>query len=104
MERRNMTTPTNPEPKPKTFRVPWGFVARHERQCLRNHDQGASRLAERGGLGVREMISVVTDQCYRECGARFPDELSAVGKLKELVAEYDAANQPERAACSGGGR
>lgn len=40
--------------------VPWDFVEPHEEQALRNHDQTVQRLAERGGLGVAEMVGVVT--------------------------------------------
>jgi hypothetical protein len=39
--------------------VPWAFVAPHEEQALRNHDQTLRRLAERGGLGPAEMLLVL---------------------------------------------
>ena len=40
--------------------VPWEFVAPHEAQARRNHDQTLRRLAERGGLSAKEMLAVVT--------------------------------------------
>jgi hypothetical protein len=45
--------------------VDWGIVARHEAQCLRNHDQGVKRLAERGGLHPTEMCAVLEDRRWR---------------------------------------
>ena len=40
--------------------VPWEFVAPHEAQARRNHDQTLQRLADRGGLSAKEMLAVVT--------------------------------------------
>lgn len=39
--------------------VPWAFLAPHEHQAQRNHGQSLKRLAERGGLGVSEAISII---------------------------------------------
>ena len=43
-------------------RVPWDFVAAHERQAQRNHYQTLKRLAERGGLSWCELLAVVEDR------------------------------------------
>lgn len=42
--------------------VPWELVAPHEAQAQRNHSQTLERLAQRGGLSVREMWSVCHDR------------------------------------------
>ncbi len=39
--------------------VPWDFLAPHEAQARRNHDQSLIRLAERGGLDPVEMYWIV---------------------------------------------
>lgn len=45
--------------------VPWGLVAAHEAQALRNHGgQTLRRLAERGGLGPWELLAVLLDCVY----------------------------------------
>jgi hypothetical protein len=46
--------------------VPWDFIAEHEQQCQHNHSQTATRLAERGGLGLLEIVAVVSGKAYRE--------------------------------------
>jgi hypothetical protein len=42
--------------------VPWDFIAPHEKQAMRNHDQTLERLAERGGLSPAEMLAAVSGQ------------------------------------------
>lgn len=39
--------------------VPWDFIAPHEAQAQRNHDQSLERLAQRGGLSPYEMVMCV---------------------------------------------
>lgn len=39
--------------------VPWEWVAPHEAQARRNHDQTLKRLAERGGLSPAELLCIV---------------------------------------------
>lgn len=46
--------------------VPWDFVAPHEQQAKDNHSQTLQRLAERGGLGLDEMLAVVTGRRWRD--------------------------------------
>lgn len=47
--------------------VPWSLLAPHEAQAMENHgDQTLERLAQRGGLSVREIWAVVH-------GRRWPD-------------------------------
>lgn len=70
--------------------VPWDFVARHDQQCRRNHDQTAERLAERGGLGVLEMCAVVLGKRYREVKELLLTELGALPMLQKLLEEYAA--------------
>lgn len=46
--------------------VPWSFIAPHEKQAIRNHDQTLKLLAERGGLSPLEMLAIVRGQSWRE--------------------------------------
>lgn len=46
--------------------VPWEFIAPHEAQAQRNHDQTLQRLAERGGLSAKEMLAVVTGRHWMQ--------------------------------------
>ena len=48
--------------------VPWEFIAPHEAQARRNHDQTLQRLAERGGLSVKEMLAVLIGQHWIAVG------------------------------------
>lgn len=49
--------------------VPWEFIAPHEAQARRNHDQTLRRLAERGGLSAKEMLAVVTGRNWLQMHA-----------------------------------
>lgn len=42
--------------------VPLELVAPHEEQACRNHGQSLKRLAERGGLGPKELLAVLHDR------------------------------------------
>jgi hypothetical protein len=44
--------------------IPWSVISPFEDQAQRNHDQSLQRLAERGGLGPEEAISVLTNTRY----------------------------------------
>jgi len=48
----------------KEGEVPWDFVAPHEAQAKRNHDQSLERLAERGGLSWLELYAVLTGRRF----------------------------------------
>lgn len=63
--------------------IPWEIVAPHEAQAKRNHDQTLERLAERGGLGVAELLAVLTGQRYRDIKAT---DLEAAPELVALLA------------------
>lgn len=39
--------------------VPWAFIVPHRAQVWINHEQHLERLAQRGGLGVGEMLDVI---------------------------------------------
>jgi hypothetical protein len=45
--------------------VSWSLLAPHEPQAIKNHDQTLERLAQRGGLGVTEMIAVIEGLPWR---------------------------------------
>lgn len=69
-------------------RVPWGFVAPHERQAKYNHDQTLTRLAERGGLSPAKLLCVVTGKHWSEMPEQRPDE-KAVPELLRLLTSAD---------------
>ncbi len=46
--------------------VPWGLIANHRDQCIRNHGQTPERLAERGGLSPSEMVAIIEDRPWRD--------------------------------------
>lgn len=60
--------------------VPWAFIEPHEKQALLNHDQTLERLAQRGGLSIREALAVVQDRKWRD--TLHLAEESAHGMLK----------------------
>ena len=64
--------------------VPWTLLAPHEEWAWRNHDQSLERLAERGGLGVCEMLSVIEHRRWHAM-----DFADAVAQLKALVAAHE---------------
>lgn len=68
-------------------RVPWSFVAPHEGQALRNHDQTLERLAQRGGLGAEELVAVVRGERWRE--RTFKTEEDAAVELARMLSPLD---------------
>ncbi|MCV0395417.1 MAG: hypothetical protein K5872_21975 [Rhizobiaceae bacterium] len=46
--------------------VPWGLLAPHERQAVRNHGQSLVTLAGRGGLSACEALAVLEDREWRQ--------------------------------------
>jgi hypothetical protein len=46
--------------------IPWGIVAPHEKQAIRNHDQTLEVLNERGGLDPRELYAIVHSMSWRD--------------------------------------
>lgn len=67
--------------------VPWAFIAPHEDQALRNHDQTLARLAERGGLSPREMLCVLERKPWRE--GRALTEAQALDRIEVLLEEWE---------------
>lgn len=73
--------------------VPWGMLAPHEDRAKGNHcGQSLDRLAERGGLGVDEMLWILDDLPLK--GMRYETETAAVEELKRRVAIYKAIHTP----------
>jgi hypothetical protein len=64
--------------------VPWDMLAHHAAQAWANHHQTLERLAERGGLGLGEMVAVLEDRPWRPMHQR-----AAAERLRELVAAYE---------------
>jgi len=77
--------------------VPWAFVAPHERQALRNHDQTLERLAEGGGLGWSEVECVVLDKPWvilpRDKDRYVEFEAAAKARVEKLLAEWENAHK-----------
>jgi hypothetical protein len=44
--------------------VPWSVIEPHRAQALANHYQSLERLADRGGLSLREMWAVLNDRAW----------------------------------------
>lgn len=65
--------------------VPWDVIEPHEAQALKNHDQTLQRLNERGGLSVREALSILSDRPWRFYEAM--DERDCRRRLRELIDE-----------------
>jgi hypothetical protein len=59
--------------------VPWALLAPHEKQAHTNHGQTLERLAERGGLGIHEMVAIIEGLRYRAV-----DHLSNAEALERL--------------------
>jgi hypothetical protein len=64
--------------------IPWDMIAPHEKWAMYNHDQTLERLAERGGLGPREILAVLDHRplTFRD---RKRDDREAVDLLKARV-------------------
>lgn len=60
--------------------VPWSLLAPHEAQARRNHSQSLTRLAERGGLSLCEIIAVLEDRDWHSM-----DEAAAFARLRERL-------------------
>ncbi len=75
--------------KPQEY-IPWGVLAPHEKQVLRNHGQTLELLAKRGGLDWLEVVSILEDKTWRETPKMPPDE------AKKIVLEHVAAWEAEQ--------
>lgn len=71
--------------------VPWSFVAPHEAQAVRNHDQSLVRLASRGGLSPAEMLCVVKDQEWQWWAKPIP-HAEVEAELARLLAAHESGN------------
>ena len=65
----------------------------HEPQALRNHDQTLQRLAERGGMGVREILFVLTDRRWKWEDIGKGDDAADVAALIAALKEYESTTQ-----------
>jgi len=72
--------------------VPWAFLAPHEAQAIKNHDQDLATLARRGGLGVKEMLAVVEDMSYLRMAVT--EDVVAAALLKNHLTEWQAQQAP----------
>lgn len=45
--------------------IPWGLIAPHENQALKNHGQTLERLAQRHGLSFCEALAIIEDRPWR---------------------------------------
>lgn len=81
--------------------VPWEFVAPHEQQALRNHDQTLERLAERGGLSWSEVEHVVLNKPWdgtmfmlpREKDRYLANEAAAKARVERLLDEWRSSQK-----------
>lgn len=69
--------------------IPWAMIAPHEARAQSNHSQTLERLAQRGGLSVKEALCVLKDYSFRHDDPIW--KMSAVAaeiELTRLVAVY----------------
>ncbi len=67
--------------------VPWGLMAAHEDQAMRNHGrQSLKVLNQRGGVSPKEMAAILQDNTYRE--TREMTEAQAVEIINEAVTRF----------------
>ncbi|BDI33413.1 hypothetical protein CCAX7_54640 [Capsulimonas corticalis] len=69
---------------------PYKLAEPHQRQAMVNHGQTLRRLAERGGLGHRELYHILRDERFRHTGhpGAVSDEVAAL-YLQELIEGYE---------------
>lgn len=68
-----------------TWYVPWGLLAPHEQQALKNHGQTLERLAERGGLGPIEALAIIQGRRWRNM-----DAAEARAQLRTLANDMES--------------
>lgn len=68
--------------------IPWDFLAPHEQQALKNHDQSLEKLASRGGLSGQEAVAIVRGQHWRE-GLKL-SETEAACILIQMIDEWES--------------
>ncbi len=81
--------PIHPCDRKKIASVPWSFVADHEAQAQHNHSQSLTRLAERGGLSLCELLAVRTDRDYYAVPAY--DREHAEEIIRTMLADHEEA-------------
>lgn len=47
------------------YTIPWGLLAPHEAQALKNHGQTLERLAQRHGLSFCEALAIIEDRPWK---------------------------------------
>lgn len=72
--------------------IPWAIIAPWESQAQRNHGQSLQQLADRGGLGVLEVIDVLTGQRYGTTNPGGENE-----KLLQIIRDRSANPRAEAA-------
>jgi hypothetical protein len=72
--------------------VPWAMLEPHEDQAQRNHGQSLERLAERGGLGVCEMLFILDNKPLNFALGSMTDTPEKVAELKRRVESFEAAS------------
>jgi len=80
--------PIHPTDRHKLPSVPWSFVAPHERQAIKNHDQTLNTLAERGGLGLCELLAVVTGRGYYDVPIQ--ERTDAEDHIRKMLEDHKA--------------
>ena len=70
--------------------VPWAMLEEHAYQVESNHGQTLERLAERGGLGLTEIVAAVEGKRLRD--VRGMSEDSALERVRELVFDWERRN------------
>jgi hypothetical protein len=77
--------------------VPWAMLAPHEAQAIANHSQRLQRLAERGGLGVDEMVLVLEGRSIAELFRQRPPLETYWERLRKHLEAHATTPHPPTA-------
>lgn len=76
-------------PSSENYSIPWGLIAPHEEQALKNHGQTLERLAQRHGLSFCEAVAIIEDRPWRRMD-------NAWIKLAYYVVKYNAEKEKNK--------
>jgi len=68
--------------------IPWGLIEPHELQAQTNHRQTLERLAQRGGLDMRELYYVLNDKPLPKFSEPLVSEGIALFFVKQAALDY----------------
>lgn len=73
--------------------IPWSLIAPFEKLVIRQHGQTLERLAQRGGLSVCEVLSILEGNGDFDKFWQGEDVSPHISRLRELVSSHQARSQ-----------